>query len=342
MFPRAVSLNKFFLLSLFLFVFNLLKAQDPHFSQYYASPVYLNPALTGTCDEGRFLFNYRTQWPSLPGEFVSYNVSYDHNFRNSGSNLGFLANLDRAGSAGFQSVNLSAIYAYTIKLNDDWALKAGLQLGYGTKSLNYLQLVFGDQLSNTGVTGNPTQDKGIENLSINFFDVGSGMVLYSNDFWLGFSAHHLNQPSYYFGSELSQIPMKLSVQGGYQFKIYGRYRRGGKDYAAKVHPSFYFSRQGDYMQLDLGLNVNIESVILGLWYRGIPIQPSSYGALAANVGFKYKLFTFLYGYDIPTNRFALATGGAHEITLGIDIDYGTISKFSRNRRKDVKFPSLTE
>jgi len=42
---------------------NDLKAQDPHFSQFYAAPLYLNPALAGTsAGNYRVGVNYRDQW----------------------------------------------------------------------------------------------------------------------------------------------------------------------------------------------------------------------------------------------------------------------------------------
>ena len=61
---------------LFLGVFRGM-AQDPHFSQYYAAPTYLNPAFAGTGADHRFIANYRNQWPDISNGFITYAFSYD-------------------------------------------------------------------------------------------------------------------------------------------------------------------------------------------------------------------------------------------------------------------------
>ena len=45
------------------------RAQDPEFTQFYANPIYLNPAMAGTHGCPRLNLNHRNQWPSLSGAF---------------------------------------------------------------------------------------------------------------------------------------------------------------------------------------------------------------------------------------------------------------------------------
>lgn len=57
-----------------------IKGQDPVFSQYYASPLQINPAFTGLTNGPRFGVNYRNQWPLIDQVFktyVTYNLFYD-------------------------------------------------------------------------------------------------------------------------------------------------------------------------------------------------------------------------------------------------------------------------
>ncbi|MDZ7648921.1 MAG: type IX secretion system membrane protein PorP/SprF [Cytophagales bacterium] len=54
---------------------SLAFAQDPQFSQYYASPLYLNPGFTGITPQQRLTSNYRIQWPNLPQAYVTYGPS---------------------------------------------------------------------------------------------------------------------------------------------------------------------------------------------------------------------------------------------------------------------------
>ena len=67
----------FYTLSLFAFSFSV-KAQDPNFSQFFASPLTLNPAMTGKFDGlYRVAGNYRNQWPTINNAFVTYTASLD-------------------------------------------------------------------------------------------------------------------------------------------------------------------------------------------------------------------------------------------------------------------------
>ena len=78
-------------------------AQDPELTQFYAAPVYTNPALAGsavcqTGAAGRFATNYRNQWPNLPGTFRSYCASWDQHMPAVGGGVGAMVFHDVAGS----------------------------------------------------------------------------------------------------------------------------------------------------------------------------------------------------------------------------------------------------
>ncbi|MEX0965712.1 MAG: type IX secretion system membrane protein PorP/SprF [Bacteroidia bacterium] len=67
-----------FTLSLFFSLIVLsLSAQDPHFTQPMAAPVYYNPAFAGTAQKARISTAYRNQWSSISSGYQTYNVSYD-------------------------------------------------------------------------------------------------------------------------------------------------------------------------------------------------------------------------------------------------------------------------
>ena len=50
-----------------------VKAQDPAFSQFYANPLYLNPAFAGSDICPRASLNFRDQWPGIGKTYVTYN-----------------------------------------------------------------------------------------------------------------------------------------------------------------------------------------------------------------------------------------------------------------------------
>ncbi|MDX2306001.1 MAG: PorP/SprF family type IX secretion system membrane protein [Microscillaceae bacterium] len=318
-----------------------VKAQDPHFSQFYAASLSVNPAFTGTESyEGRFTLNYRSQWPKLSGEFVTYQVNYDHQLFPSRNSLGFYANLDQAGSAGIRSVNLNVLYAYTLPLSELLTVKAGMQLGYGNRNLDYYKLVFGDQLSNFGATGSPSAEPNQGSRSISYIDVGVGFLAYTKNFWLGISGHHLNQPNQSLGEIPEKLPVRWSIHTGYKFAFYRPGENRNKDYSMALNPAIYYSQQGAFKQLDAGANFYIDPIILGVWYRGLPIQKSVEGALVGSFGFKYKSFKFVYGYDMPLGKFAAVTGGAHEFSIFVFVGDEIKSIKSRRRSRFPAFPSL--
>jgi hypothetical protein len=103
-------MKKIFLLAISAVVlsFTQVKAQDIHFSQYYASPLTLNPALTGLINgDFRAVANYRGQWFSIPttsaaAPYNTYQGSFDASvfrkkLKNSGLGLGAMFYADEAG-----------------------------------------------------------------------------------------------------------------------------------------------------------------------------------------------------------------------------------------------------
>lgn len=336
--------NSYFFLVLLIFPFAVSKGQDPHFSQFFSQPVYINPAFAGSTFNGRVSLNFRSQWPRIPGEFVTTLLTYDQILPRSNASVAFLAQMDRAGSAGLQSVNLQAIFAYNLKLNEEWRLKAGFQFGFGNRSLNYFNLVFGDQINTSGLSGIATAESNLPNLYVNYLEVGSGFLLYNQKFWLGISGLHLNQPdqSLQLTDIQDNLPMRLSLQAGYRWILDKIPGKNQNSYTTALLPGLHFSKQGKFFQLDLGSNVFIDPVILGIWYRGIPIQNSNRGALALNAGFKYRSFRFLYSYDFAVGKFSSLTGGAHEISLHLLTGDLERALKQMKRRKAIPFPSYIE
>jgi hypothetical protein len=94
--------------TLFISFLSELKAQDPRFSQYYASPWNLNPAMTGLFNGSwRITGNYRDQWGSFlaPVPFRTYSAAFEQRIqvglRNDYATFGIGAMHDEAGTARF-------------------------------------------------------------------------------------------------------------------------------------------------------------------------------------------------------------------------------------------------
>jgi len=142
---------------------NQLSAQDVQFSQFYANPVYLNPALTGShSGTYRVMANYRDQWRgTIEQPFTTISASGDLKFElpNGGSYqkgtdrvaVGVQFYSDRVGVVEYNTNHLSLTGAYHKKVGDAQYLSGGLQFGIGQRGINYANLNLGDEFD--GATG---------------------------------------------------------------------------------------------------------------------------------------------------------------------------------------------
>src|SRR2546423_3472250 len=97
------------ILVILLLISGAALAQDPEFTQFYANPLYLNPAFAGSSRCPRLNLNYRNQWPALTGTFVTYSASYDQHFDEISGGLGLLVLNDKAGEGTLTTTNASLI-----------------------------------------------------------------------------------------------------------------------------------------------------------------------------------------------------------------------------------------
>jgi type IX secretion system PorP/SprF family membrane protein len=338
-----MKINK--LIIIFLFSTSLAQGQDPEFSQYYAAPLYLNPAFSGTSVDHRFIANYRNQWPNISQAFETYAFSYDYNLDQYNSGLGFLLVADKAGSANLKSTQFNFQYAYKVKLSDKFVLSSGLNFGVGSRSIDFNKLVFYQQLDfSQGSDNLPPPPSNLNLQGETYFDFGAGMLLYSRKVWLGFSTAHLNTPNRSLVDDESRIPVKTSVHGGVRIPLYhGLFKR---ERSASIAPSFVYKTQGDFDQLDLGTYFFYEPVVVGLWYRGIPIQQNaddniSQDAVVIVLGFQLQNIELSYSYDVTVSELGPISGGSHEIALKFKIELATQVK-KRKKERFIPCPTFSK
>ncbi|MCA6073595.1 type IX secretion system membrane protein PorP/SprF [Fulvivirga sedimenti] len=332
-------MKKFFTIGVLVLsgFFTLVQGQDPQFSQYYSAPLYLNPAFAGTGAGHRFVANYRNQWPNISNGFVTYAFSYDYNIQDLKSGVGFIATADRAGSAALTSTTLGFVYSYKVQLSNKWIMTPGLYFGYGHRDIDLNKLVFGDQLAFTNDGQVPTSDPGFGSLgSASYFDFGAGFLIYNSKFWLGFSSYHINEPNRSLLGDESAIPIKNSFHGGVKLPLYSGLF--AKEKIAYIAPSFVYKSQGRFDQLDIGLHFLYQPVMVGLWYRGIPLKQNvadniSQDAVALILGLQFSRFEFGYSYDFTISELGPSSSGAHELSLKYDLEIISSSK----AKKPMKF-----
>ncbi|MGB0851386.1 MAG: PorP/SprF family type IX secretion system membrane protein, partial [Bacteroidia bacterium] len=173
-----------------------VQAQDPEFTQFYAAPIYTNPALagTGTCGGGgRVVLNYRNQWPSLPGTFVTSSASYDQHFDKIGGGISLLLLDDRAGEGLLSSKTASVGYAYQLEVNRRVAIRFGIEGQYGQRSIDWEKLRFEDQIDPSQGFVRETAEQ-YNGDPVNYANFNTGMVVYTERFYGGVAVHNLIEP----------------------------------------------------------------------------------------------------------------------------------------------------
>lgn len=309
----------------FLFQTKFVIGQDMHFTQFYASPLYLNPAFTGANVCSRATLVYRNQWPGVKNAYQSYLLSVDHFLPKQNLGIGLLCAVDNAGTGGLKTTMINPSIAYELKINKNLAVRFGLQPGVTIKSIRFDRLIFGDQIARGGNTGansvatveTPTQSKA-------FFDIGAGGLIYTSKYWAGASFSHINKPNEsLLANEDVILPIKYSVHGGAKFHL----NEDEKDPDLKKSISLVmnYKGQGEFDQVDVGVYYSQYVFTMGLWYRGIPglkaYKPGykNDDAVAVVVGFQQERLNIGYSYDVTISQLQGLTQGAHEVTLSYQL-----------------------
>lgn len=317
-------------------------AQDVQFSQFYAAPLYLNPAFTGSSERGRAGLNFRRQWPAFNHSFTTVSAFTDYHMKNLNSGVGLIVNQHQEDFLGFQSTEVGFLYAYKLKVAENLVLRAGAQGSLFSKNVNFEDLIFGDQIDI--VNGQALGASGeVLNVDANstFLSLSSGLLLYTNDFWFGASVHHINQPNQSFMDQNSPLKRKYSFHIGYKFDLASGNRLRSLSYQFQERSftlAANYKRQGGFSQFDFGAQLYLQPLVFGLSYRGLPFSPLenlfNSDALITLVGVELNQnVSMAYSYDFTISKLANASGGAHEISLTF-----RFGKVSRRSRRDTILP----
>lgn len=321
-----MKLRAIFILFFYLILFEG-KAQGPQFSQFYAAPSYLNPALTGNTPRSRISAIYRNQWNAVSKGFVSYGATFDHNVDELNSGVGVMLLRDQAGTGQLSFTNVSLLYRYRVVLSENLFLNLGMSYGYVQRATDVSALTFSDQINSGG--GNT-----VENFDFNrksYGDFGFGALAYNGRFWGGMAAYHLNRPNEsLLNDRKSRIPTQWSFHGGYKLPL-EESKKGDVLKSLTFATNYKFQKKFD--QLDFGTYYTHTNLIFGLWYRGLPMKrfKKGYGnsdAVIPMVGYIIEDLRMAYSYDITASKLSGNTAGSHEISI--------VYEFPSDKRKKKK------
>jgi type IX secretion system PorP/SprF family membrane protein len=291
---------------------------DPHFTQNYTYPMYINPAMTGGSDgDYRVSAIYRGQWGGITNPYKTTGVSFDAR-TNKNLALGLNIQNQSAGDGGFNYFNTTASFAYTgVKLGSDenHRMVFAMQFGLLNRSVDQSKFKWGEQWNPiTGYNANNPISESFSATSATTLDIGAGAMYYDatpgkkTNVFGGFSTYHLNRPKDPIissqSTELNTIPMRYVLHGGVSVNISDRIR---------IIPHALYMRQGTARETMFGayaeLNVNAETdVMVGGYYR-------INDAFAPFVGFNYKNFIVGASYDVNASKLTAMTRNVNSFEL---------------------------
>ncbi len=232
-------MRKFLFSIIFILVLGHAYAQDPHFSQFFASPLTLNPAYTGKFDGiWRVAANHRDQWPSIPKAYVTSSASFDfpilRKYVPDGDvfGLGFSglsdASADNILKLNYGSVSLA--YHKSLDENSYNTIGIGFQGTYSSMVLDVSRLTFEDELIQNGFAqGTSAEFAGSNPLTGrlnngNYFEGNAG-ILFSgstngeNNYYLGASMYHITRPQVSFKDLSWYLTNRFTMHSGGSFPI---------------------------------------------------------------------------------------------------------------------------
>lgn len=309
----------FLVATLVLMPFRSVMAQDPEFSQFYAAPMNLNPALAGVAWGPRFNTTYRNQWPGLEKGFVTYAVGYDQYFEKARSGFGVFIMNDRTAAGLINNYTIKLNYAFRFQLGKKVGVQVGLSGGYIRKQVDWARLTFNDQInpifgfSDSNGSANLSGEQVPNSLAVNIADFGTGLVAYSKNLFGGIALQHITSPKESITEFTDyKLPMKITVHAGGQINLTPK-KRNSENF---LSPNAMFITQGTASQLNIGTYANFGKVFGGVFYRN---NFSNSDAVIGLIGLKIYFVKLGYSYDYTISNLQGYTGGAHEISLSINL-----------------------
>ena len=313
-------------LSIIFSVFcTLVSAQDPIFTQYFLVPESLNPSFTGLLETTSAGVIHRSQWTNL-----NYKIDTDYAYfstwsenNQSGIGVNFLNHRENFTGYNFLQANIN--YSYRVELNYEWYFRPGIEIGYGSKSFGFQNLILRDQINLSNETISPVSIDPLQlNNRIHFIDISTGLLFYTDNFWIGSAIKHLNRPNISIAEE-GNIPLDMfyNISTGYEFNLSDIIETGFLPYETRMMVTGNFMDQGGYNRLDIGTSMIFSQLVIGATAALNPMKKTDQSHTLTSInlfsGLQYENFKIGFSYDINTSKIG-RTGGVFELGLVYQFD----------------------
>lgn len=291
---------------------------DPHFSQYYANPLWLNPALTGVINADlRINANYKSQWASVNNAYQTTAISGD--FRPTEKiGIGVTILNQSAGSGSYNHFQGYGSFSYSIRIGQEGNQRVsfGMQAGMINRSFSMNELQFASQFE-PGSGFNPALNS-MENFgggSKTVFDANAGLFFYDGDplkkfnFFGGVSAGHVSRPMdpiAGISGANNKIPIRYAFHGGMKIKA-------GPNFDVTPNALYITQQQSSIKAVGVSSELKFgadRGLMIGGLYR-------FEDAAIANVGYRFSNLVAGASYDFNTSTLNRATNGQGGIELSV-------------------------
>lgn len=268
------------LLSTILFIGSLYTGmgQDIHFSQFYRSPLMLNPALTGDYKgDWRFTGNQRSQWRAVSRAYNTFGFSVENNEGKIKPNLFYGLNYmnDVAGDGNYRTheLNVSVAQQFLFKSVTAQKITVGAQFGINHKAIDFNAFQYDLQFNGYKYDPNLPSNEIFSNQR--YTNVNSSLgVFYARAFKselkieTGVAAFNLiGQKQGFLGNPSIVRDRRFVVHANAVYPI---------NFQWDLMPGLLFQTQGVYRELNLGANIRYVQLdkkgeyiapYAGVWFR---------------------------------------------------------------------------
>jgi type IX secretion system PorP/SprF family membrane protein len=316
-------MTRLFIISIVLIVAAFtVNGQDIHFSQYFATPLTINPSYTGSfTGDYRAGLNYRQQWGSVTVPYKTFDfygdMSFNKNiFHRNYFSAGLCLVADRAGDGDLTVTKMmgSGAYHFNLDGNKKNFLSIGVQAGLVQKSVDFTKFYFDNQWNDAGFDTGLPNGENYMSAKVSYPDVQAGISYsYSGSekisFYSGIAVYHLFRPQdSFYGNVENRLGMRPAANAGATIKLTDQ---------VYAYPSIMYMSQKKAHEFLAGSMLSFElntassnQVFAGLFAR-------IGDALIPVLGYQLEHWRAFVNYDVNTSDLKVASGGKGAFELSI-------------------------
>ncbi len=291
--------NSYIVILLFLMIGTgkLSAQQEPMFTQYMFNMVSVNPAYAGTTNSLNLNTLTRLQWVGMEGSPQTFSAALHSPINKRKVGVGITIVSDEVGPV--RNTYFTANYAYRLRINENTTLSMGIKGGISNINVGLTDLYLRDQED----VAFQSDEKQISP------NIGIGFYLYSEKYYVGFSAPKLVETSVdeEYAASANELKRHYYIVAGYLWQLNSKWLFKPTILSKAV--------SGAPVSNDISLQfLYNDKIWMGAMYR-----IGDAAGLFVDVRLNQQL-TIGYGYDFSLNGLSGINSGTHEIMISFDFE----------------------